>query len=123
MQHRTGQTTFAMRRKGDELPDDEFLEGDEGENFPRFKLVEIEGFKPPITNPVAFLNGFSVAFEVSESEPEEGGRPFGHLDVRVAINDVFDDTVTVKVIYGLRDLSGDWDDEHEAIISFMVLAD
>lgn len=122
MQMREATTTFEMRRKGNDLPDDEQLtDGD----FPRFKLETVTDFTPPVTNPVALLRGFDV--RIDRSGPGDGlqgsGRPLGHLDVRVAVEEVFDDSVTVRVTFGLRDWSGDWDDEHMATINFAVLAD
>ena len=122
MQSREATTTFEMLRKGDELPSDEnATDGD----FPRFKLVEVTDFTPPVTNPIALLRGFDVAIDRAEPGDDLAGRgrPFGHLDVRVAVEDVFDSSVTVRVTYGLRDWSGDWDDEHRATVNFVVLAD
>lgn len=113
MQIRTGEVSFETIRKGDDISDGAQLTGGD---FPRFKLVEINGFEVPIISPVALLTGFDVAFE------EGDGRPFGHLDIRVEVEDVFDSTVTVRVTYGLRDWSGDWDDEHGGNVRFSVLA-
>ena len=39
------------------------------------------------------------------------------------VDEVFDDTVVVKVIFGLRDWSGDWDDEHTGTVAFTVVAE
>lgn len=120
MQVRNAETTFQMLRKGEPLPEDENLTGGD---FPRFKLVEVGGFTPPVSSPAALLTGFDVEFEESESGAFEGeGRPLGHMDVRVAVEDVFDDTVTIRVTFGLRDWSGDWDDEHRGTVRFTVLA-
>jgi hypothetical protein len=122
MQIKEATTTFQMRRKGDDLPEGEQLtDGD----FPRFQLVAVADFTPPVTNPVALLRGFDVRIDRVEpgDEFDGSGRPFGHLDVRVAVEDVFDDSVTVRVTFGLRDWSGDWDDEHMAMVNFAVLAD
>ena len=80
----------------------------------------MSNFVPPVSNPVALLRGFDVSFE-PDSEGE--GRPLGHLDVRVAVEEVIADTVTVRVTFGLRDWTGGWDDEHGATVSFAVIAD
>ena len=68
---------------------------------PRFKLVDVPDFDPPVTNPIALLSGFDVA--IDRDEPGDGlegrGRPFGHLDVRVDIKEVFDTKVTVIVAF------------------------
>lgn len=108
----TGEASFQNIRKGQDLGDGEQLTAGD---FPRFKLVEIGGFEEPVTNPAAFLTGFDIEFEGDD-------RPFGHLDVRVDIEDVFDTTVTVRVTYGLRDWSGDWDDEHGGTVRFTVVS-
>ena len=116
MQVRGGITAFELRRKGDDLPPDEQLAGEE--DFPRFKLVPVNMFTPPVINPVPILTGFDVDFN-----PAGNGRPLGHLNVELFIHDVDNDVVTVRVVYGLRDWSGDWDDRHEAMIRFVVVAE
>ena len=115
MQARGAVTEFAMLRKGDDLPSDEHLSNDE--DFPRFKLVQVDGFEAPITNPVPILSGFAVQF----AEPAD--RPLGLLELRLTIEEVFDTTVTIRVTFGVRDWSHDWDDPHTATVRFVVLAD
>jgi hypothetical protein len=91
MQSKTGQATFSMKKKGEELgPGESLVSGD----FPRFKLVTVpdqdvdkpDSFDPPIINPVAILTGFDVRFEESESGPFEGqGRPFWFWQIRSTV--------------------------------------
>lgn len=116
MQIQTGEVTFSMRRKGEDLADGEVLEGGD---FPRSRIITVGGFEAPIKNPAVFLTGFDVEFEPASGE----GRPFGNLDVRLEVADPLADAVEIKAIFGLRDWSGDWDDEHQATIQFTVVAE
>jgi hypothetical protein len=49
----------------------------------------------------------------------------GQLDVQVAVpaGGINGATVTVDVTYGLRDWSGNWDDQYDGTISFAVVGD
>lgn len=116
MQVATGSVTFPMERLD---PDNPFT----SKVFPRVLSTEVV-MTAPIENPVAILTGFDVEFEPSEGGQFAGdGRPFGNLEIQITIDEVSGDTVTVSVTYGLRDWSGDWDDEHAGTINFAVIAE
>ncbi|NJN85098.1 MAG: hypothetical protein HC881_00640 [Leptolyngbyaceae cyanobacterium SL_7_1] len=66
----------------------------------------------------AILAGFKVWFQ----EPDD--RDFGNLEVRVGTPERLSDTrYRIPVTFGLRDWSGDWDDEHGAEVHVVVIGD
>ncbi len=82
-------------------------------------IDEVE-FDTPPSQVVAILTGFRVFYE----QPDD--RPFGNLEVRVgqpAAVEGSDTRFAVPVTFGLRDWSGDWDDEHGAEITIAVIGD
>jgi hypothetical protein len=74
-------------------------------------------FASPVSQATAILTGFLVEFS--------GGNDhhLGQLDVQVSVppNGVNGTTVTVQVTYGLRDWSGNWDDQYDGTINFAVI--
>ena len=74
-----------------------------------------------ISNATAILNGFIAQFS--------GGRdrPLGELDIQVTVppGGIGTDgtTVMVNVTYGLRDWSGNWDDNYDGTIFFTVIGE
>ena len=76
-------------------------------------------FGSPVSQVTAILTGFLVEFS--------GGNDhhLGQLDVQVAVpaNGINGNTVTVNVTYGLRDWSGNWDDQYDGTINFVVIGD
>lgn len=73
--------------------------------FPRDVVVAVAG-----------LTGYSVSF--SNEEDHELGQLAIGLETQIQAN-----LVTVDVQYGLRDWSGDWDDDYEGLIEFAVVAE
>jgi hypothetical protein len=72
----------------------------------------------PISQAVAILTGIEVGFS-----KDDGDHELGNLDVRLESEIDPPDEVRVTVSYGLRDWSGDWDDDYEGRISFAVIAE
>ena len=75
-------------------------------------------FSAPVTQVVALLKGFDVAFSPRDDHH------LGKLEVglEAAIDPLAPQRVNVDVTYGLRDWSGDWDDNYEGEILFTVVA-
>ncbi len=76
-------------------------------------------FPSAVTQATAILTGFIAEFS--------GGNDhhLGQLDVQVAVpaGGVNGATVTVNVTFGLRDWSGNWDDQYDGQIIFSVIAE
>jgi hypothetical protein len=76
-------------------------------------------FPSAVTQATARLTGFIAEFS--------GGNDhhLGQLDVQVAVpaGGVNGATVTVNVTFGLRDWSGNWDDQYDGQIIFSVIAE
>ena len=76
-------------------------------------------FGSPVSQVTAILTGFLVEFS--------GGNDhhLGQLDVQVNIpqSGINGATVTVDVTYGLRDWSGNWDDQYDGTINFVVVGE
>jgi len=72
-------------------------------------------FPRPVVRAVAGLGGYTVAYS-------GGDHHVGRMEVRLDAT-VNADTVTVEARLGLRDWSGDWDDDYDGTIEFVVLAD
>ena len=72
-----------------------------------------------VSQATAILTGFIVEFS--------GGNDhhLGQLDVQVTVpaGGVNGATVTVNVTFGLRDWSGNWDDQYDGTIFFSVIAE
>jgi hypothetical protein len=76
-------------------------------------------FGSPVTQATAILTGFLVEYS--------GGNDhhLGQLDVEVSVpaNGINGASVTVNVTYGLRDWSGNWDDQYDGTINFVVVGE
>src|SRR5262245_25627682 len=72
-----------------------------------------------VTKATAILAGFVVEFS--------GGNDhhLGQLDVQVAVpsGGVNGTSVTVNITYGLRDWSGNWDDQYDGTVFFSVIGE
>lgn len=82
--------------------------------------IDVVEFDTAPTQVTAILTGFKVWFQ------DDSDRPFGNLEVRVGqpLAVAGSDTrFRVPVTFGLRDWSGDWDDEHGAEVDVAVIAD
>lgn len=76
-------------------------------------------FPSAVSQATAILNGFIAEYS--------GGNDhhLGQLDVQVAVpsGGVNGAAVTVNVTFGLRDWSGNWDDQYDGQILFSVIAE
>jgi hypothetical protein len=72
----------------------------------------------PATSATAILTGFNVSFA-----PSEGDHHLGNLDVRLDADRLSDTAVRVTATFGLRDWSGNWDDQYEGQLFFAVVAE
>lgn len=72
----------------------------------------------PVTSATAILTGFNVSFA-----PSEGDHHLGNLDVRLDADTISATSVRVTATFGLRDWSGNWDDQYEGQIFFAVVAE
>lgn len=82
---------------------------------PEMDVVE---FATAPTQVTAVLAGFRVWFQ----DPSD--RELGLLEVRVGVPVMLTDTrYRIPVTFGLRDWSGDWDDEHGAEVRVAVIGD
>lgn len=80
--------------------------------------IDVVEFDTAPTQVTAILTGFRVWFQ----EPRD--RELGLLEVRVGVPIKLTDTqYRIPVTFGLRDWSGDWDDEHGAEIRVAVIGD
>lgn len=84
---------------------------------PRSDTAEVI-FSVPVTQAAAVLRGFDVGFS------PRGDHHLGNLEVRLeaSIDPLAPQRVNVEAIFGLRDWSGDWDDNYEGEIHFTVVA-
>ena len=76
-------------------------------------------FPSAVTNAAALLTGFVVQFS--------GGNDhhLGQLNVQVTVpaGGISGTAVTIQVTYGLRDWSGNWDDNYDGQVFFTVVAE
>ena len=76
-------------------------------------------FGSAVSQASALLTGFLVEYS--------GGNDhhLGQLDVQVIVpaNGINGSVVTVNVTYGLRDWSGNWDDQYDGTVSFSVIGE
>jgi hypothetical protein len=70
-----------------------------------------------VVNAVAGLGGYSAGFHRSDDDHE-----LGLLEVQLDTL-IQNNVVIVTATYGLRDWSGEWDDEYEGLIDIVVLAE
>ena len=73
----------------------------------------------PVSQAAAFLSGFNVEFSHGDDHN------FGLLDVQVQVpaGGISGAAVQVQVSYGLRDWSGNWDDDYDGQIFFTVVGE
>lgn len=73
----------------------------------------------PVSQAAAILTGFLTEFS--------GGNDhnLGQLDIQVMVpsNGISGSTVTVQAIIGLRDWSGNWDDQYDGQVFFTVVGE
>lgn len=76
-------------------------------------------FTTAVTQAAAFLKGFDVSFSPRDDHH------LGNLEIRVdaSIDPLAAQRVFVDVVYGLRDWSGDWDDNYEGEVFVTVVGD
>ena len=76
-------------------------------------------FPASVTQATAILTGFDVAFSPRDDHH------LGNLQVRLEaeIDTLAPRRVNVEATFGLRDWSGDWDDNYEGEIFFTVVAE
>ena len=80
--------------------------------------IDVVEFESAPTQVTAILTGFRVWFQ----EPSD--RELGLLEVRVGVPVQITDTqYRIPVTFGLRDWSGNWDDEHGAEVHVAVIGD
>ena len=72
-----------------------------------------------VTNATAILTGFLVEFSGNNDHH------LGQIDVQVAVppGGVNATAVTVNITYGLRDWSGNWDDQYDGTVFFSVIGE
>ena len=85
---------------------------------PREDSTEVV-FPAGVSQATALLTGFDVAFSPRDDHH------LGNLEVRLeaAIDALAPRRVNVTAIFGLRDWSGEWDDDYEGEIFFTVVAE
>lgn len=72
----------------------------------------------PVSSATAILTGFNVQFSSSD-----GDHHLGNVDVRLDAAMLDSTNVRVTATFGLRDWSGDWDDQYEGQIFFAVVGE
>ena len=76
-------------------------------------------FGSAVSQAAAFLSGFIAEFS--------GGNDhhLGQLDVQVIVpaGGISGSVVNVQITYGLRDWSGNWDDQYDGQVFFIVVAE
>ena len=76
-------------------------------------------FPSAVTQATAILTGFIAEFSNGDDHH------LGQLDIQVLVppGGVNGTNVTVNVTFGLRDWSGNWDDQYDGQIFFSVIAE
>jgi hypothetical protein len=76
-------------------------------------------FPSAVTQATAILTGFIAEFSNGNDHH------LGQIDIQVTVppGGVSGTNVTVTVTYGLRDWSGDWDDQYDGQVFFTVIAE
>ncbi len=72
-------------------------------------------FPRNILRGVAALTGYSVGFQGDDHE-------WGKLEIETQI-EIDQNTATVRIVYGLRDWSGSWDDDYQGAVNFIILVE
>lgn len=90
-------------------------------HFPRLRgsgprtITQAINFNREVQRAIAGLDSFSTGFRGDDHH-------IGLLDIRLATS-IDDDVVRVTATFGIRDWSGNWDDDYEGTVQFSVLAD
>ncbi len=74
-------------------------------------------FSNNVTQATAIMTGFKAAFS------PKSDHHLGSLDIRIRTDAPSGSTVNVTATFGLRDWSGDWDDNYEGTVFFAVIAE
>ena len=87
-------------------------------NGPQIMTTNVT-FPSSVTQATAILTGFIAEFSHGDDHH------LGQLDVQVTVpsGGVNGSTVAVNVTFGLRDWSGNWDDQYDGQIFFSVIAE
>jgi hypothetical protein len=85
-------------------------------NGPRISSKTVV-FTRPVTTAIAGLSGYTIGYSSGS-----GDHHLGRLEVNLDVS-TNNNTVTVNVTFGLRDWSGNWDDDYEGQIEFVVVAE
>ena len=74
-------------------------------------------FGSPVSQATAILTGFVAEFS--------GGNDhhIGQLDIQVSVSALNGAAVNVNVSFGLRDWSGNWDDQYDGQVFFTVIGE
>jgi hypothetical protein len=83
---------------------------------PRQTSTDVD-FGTTLTTATAILTGFTLGFSSSD-----GDHNLGNLDVRLDA-EIIGTMVRVTATFGLRDWSGDWDDQYEGQIFFAAVGE
>ena len=83
---------------------------------PRSSFSDVT-FPAAISQATAILTGVQARFS-----PNDGDHHLGDLDVRLN-SSTTGSTVRVTATFGLRDWSGNWDDNYDGQVFFAVIAD
>ena len=74
-------------------------------------------FSKNISQATAIMTGFKAAFS------PRNDHNLGSLDIRIRTDPPSGQTVNVTATFGLRDWSGEWDDNYEGQVFFSVIAE
>lgn len=82
-------------------------------------MTQTVSFPSPVSIASAILTGFIVEFSHGNDHH------LGQLDVQVAVpaQGVSGQNVQVQITFGLRDWSGNWDDDYDGSIFFAVVGE
>jgi hypothetical protein len=82
-------------------------------------MTQTVSFPAPVSIASAILTGFIVEFSHGNDHH------LGQLDVQVAVppQGVSGQNVQVQITFGLRDWSGNWDDDYDGSIFFAVVGE
>jgi hypothetical protein len=82
-------------------------------------ITQTVTFPAAVTQATAILTGFLVEFSGGDDHH------LGQLDVQVTVppSGINGAAVTVNITFGLRDWSGNWDDQYDGTIFFSVIGE
>ena len=85
---------------------------------PRVQTTTVT-FPTAVTQATAILTGFIAEFSRGDDHP------LGMLDIEVGVpaGGIAGTVVTINVTFGLRDWSGNWDDQYDGQIFFTVIGE